>query len=176
MASDPTCLFAVDAELVTTLERVYGPPIDSYLNGWQVWVEPCELLDEEGEEVQLELRLHTPAGFSQPEGISHHDLWDAVIEQLVTGAEALELGDETRRLDELWVLLEVYPAFGDEVAPDELARVVTADLGRPPLAAGQVDHGRLGAAWKRTKGRFDLAGALLDELGVTLDGDVPDGP
>lgn len=176
MASDPTCVFAVDAELIEALERAYGPPIDSYLNGWQVWIEPTPLLDEEGDEVQLEYRLHTPAGFSQPEGVSHHDLWDVVVEQLAAGAEVLELGEDERRVRDLWVLLEVYPAFGDDITPDDIAAVVAEDLGREPIAVGQVDHGRLGAVWKRTKGRFDLAGALLDELGVeeTSAGDGPE--
>lgn len=164
MASDPTCVFEVDTELVLALERTYGPPIDSYLNGWQVWIEPCYLLDEDGEPIQLEYRLHTVAGFTQPEGLSHHDLWDEVVQQLADGAEQLELGEETRSLDELWRLLEVYPAFADPLEPDEIARATADAFGREPSACGRVDHGRLGAAWKRTRGRFDLAGALLDAL------------
>jgi hypothetical protein len=169
MASDPICVFDVDADLLLALERTYGPPIDSYLNGWQVWIEPCELRDEEGEPIELEYRLHTVEGFTQPEGLSHHDLWDEVITQLADGVDRCELGTERRRVDELWRLLEVYPAFGDPLEPDEIARVTAEALGREPVASGWVDHGRLGAAWKRTKGGFDLASALLDALGV--DGD-----
>jgi hypothetical protein len=160
----------VDRALILALERTYGPPIDSYLNGWQVWLEPYEeLLDVDGAPVELEHRLHPPAGFTQPTGLSHHDIWEAVATQLEDGADRLRLGDEQRPLDALWVLLEVYPAFGEPVAPDELGRAVGSRLGRPALAAGRVDHQRLGARWRATKGDFDLPTALLDELGVVED-------
>lgn len=158
-------MFDVDRDLLERLEVGFGPPIDSYLNGWQVWIEPVETLGASPEEdVQLEYRLHPPAGFRQPVGISHHDLWDAVVEQLADGRVELRLGEETRRLDEVWVLLEVYPAFGEDVAPEALRGTVESVLGRPAIAAGRVDHDRLGSAWKRTKGTFDLPAALLEAL------------
>jgi hypothetical protein len=166
VSTDPTCVFAVDRALVLALEAAYGPPIDSYLNGWQVWLEPCELRDVDGEPIELEHRLHPPAGFEQPAGLSHHDLWDEVVTQLADGAETLHLGEEERTLDEVWRLLEVYPAFGDELRPAEIREQVEAAVGRTALADGYVDHIRLGSRWKRTKGRFDLAGAILEELGV----------
>ncbi len=167
MGSDPICVFAADADLVLALEAAYGPPIDSYLNGWQVWLEPSGLRDADDEPIEFEHRLHPPAGFEQPAGLSHHDLWDEVVTQLADGAEVLELGAEQRRLEEVWRLLEVYPAFGHELRPDQVRSEVEAALGRPALGAGHVDHGRLGSRWKRTSGRFDLAGALLDELGIS---------
>ncbi|MGH3440778.1 MAG: hypothetical protein ACRDUY_01785 [Nitriliruptorales bacterium] len=159
---DVTCVFGCDAELVLQLERELGPPIDSYLNGWQVWVQPAPAAPE----VELEWRLHPPHGFSQPRGLDHHDLWDTVVEQLVAGADVLRLGEEERRLDEVWFLLEVYAPFGDELLPDELRAVVEEALDRPATAAGEVDHRTLGARWKRTKRDFDLPGALLAQLGV----------
>lgn len=166
-AEDATCVFGVDRALVLALERVLGPPIDSYLNGWQVWLEPYEeLLDRDGAPVELEHRLHPPPGFTQPEGLSHHDLWETAVEQLSEGATQLQLGAEQRPLEALWVVLEVYPAFGEDVPPAALGAAVEERLGRPALACGTVDHGRLGARWKATKGDFDLPGALLDELGV----------
>lgn len=164
---DPTCLFAVDAELIETLEGTLGPPIDSYLNGWQVWIEPLETLGHSPEEdVQLEYRLHPPAGFTQPRGLSHHDLWDTVVEQVAAGRDRLSVGDEERPLAELWVLLEVYPAFGEDLTPGALRGAAERVLARPALACGQVDHARLGSIWKRTKGAFDLPAALLEELDV----------
>lgn len=172
MADDPTCVFRCDVGLLGALERALGPPIDSYLNGWQVWIQPLdEIADRLPEEagtrvdVELEWRLHPPVGFAQPEGLSHHDLWDEVIRQVAAGAERLELGSETRVLEEVWVLLEVYPAFGT-LGVEELRSVAEAVVGREATAAGRVDHGRLGGRWKRTKGAFDLPGALLEELGV----------
>lgn len=159
---DTTCVFACDAELVEALEAALGPPIDSYLMGWQVWLEPVEIA---GREIELEFRLHPPAGFQQPEGMSHHDLWDVVVQQIADGRDELDLGEERRTLDAVWVLLEVYPAYGDPVEPDALRRAAERVLVRPALASGRVDHDRLGATWKR-RGGFDLPGALLEALGV----------
>lgn len=164
---DPTCVFTVDLDLIGTLEATLGPPIDSYLNGWQVWIEPLETLGHSPEEdVQLEYRLHPPVGFTQPRGLSHHDLWDAVVEQVASGRDRFVLGEEERSLDEVWVLLEVYPAFGEDLMPDALRGAVERVLGRAALACGAVDHARLGNLWKRTKGAIDLPAALLEELGL----------
>ncbi|MDQ3931924.1 MAG: hypothetical protein M3252_03675 [Actinomycetota bacterium] len=116
--------------------------------------------------VELEYRLHPPPQFRQPQGLSHHDLWDAVIEQIVAGKEHLRLGEEERSLEEVWRLLEVYPAFGEDPTPEALRDAAEAVLGRPALAAGYVDHERLGARWKREQGTFDLPSALLAEFGV----------
>lgn len=166
---DPTCVFRCDAELVQALEATLGPPIDSYLMGWQVWLEPVEIA---GREVELEFRLHPPGGFQQPEELSHHDLWDEVAQQLADGRGELELGDERRTLDEVWVLLEVYPAYGEPVTAQELREAAEEVVGRPATAAGRVDHARLGSRWKRhrsddgTGGDFDLPGALLEALGA----------
>lgn len=165
MSRDPTCLFRCDAKLLLTLEGAFGPPIDSYLMGWQVWIQPAELTGHSGP-LELEYRLHPPPNFRQPEGLSHHDLWETVIEQVVAGKERLQLGEEERTLEEVWLLLEVYPAFGEDLAPEAVRGAAEAALGRTALATGYVDHERLGARWKRSKGGFDLPGALLSELGL----------
>ncbi|HEX2026822.1 MAG TPA: hypothetical protein VHF25_02350 [Nitriliruptorales bacterium] len=168
----PVCVFRVDRSLLETLEAALGPPIDSYLNGWQVWIEPAELHPGD-DPVEFEYRLHPPHGFRQPEGLSHHDLWDAVVEQLADGADRLMLGREHRTLPQLWVLLEVYPAFGERHTPGDVGAVAERMLGRAPLACGYVDHARLGSIWKRHKGGVDLPGALLAELGVHGAPDTP---
>lgn len=162
MAGEVTCVFGCDAELVLELERRLGPPIDSYLNGWQVWLAPSP----HDPDLELEWRLHPPHGFSQPQGLDHHDLWDVVVEQLADGAHRLRLGDEERRLDEVWILLEVYAPFGDALTAAQLQEAAEEAIGRPATAAGRVDQRALGARWKRTKGDFDLPGALLEELGA----------
>ncbi|MDP8958899.1 MAG: hypothetical protein M3N51_06810 [Actinomycetota bacterium] len=157
MSRDPTCVFEVDAGLIDALDSTFGPPIDSYVMGWQVWIEPA------GEGVELEYRLHPPAGFTIPEGLSPEDLWDQVTSQLPGGE--LRLGEERRTLDQVWVLLEVYPAFGDPATPEQLRSWAEAALGRPALASGYVDHARLGGGWERRPGRFDLPSALREALG-----------
>lgn len=124
--------------------------------GWQVWLEPSPI------GVELEYRLHPSAGFDLPCGVHPEELWDEVITQ--AGRSEFLLAGERRRLDELWSLLEVYPAFGDEVSPDQVEEWAESALGRSPRASGYVDHGRLGKEWERHPGRFDLAGAILASL------------
>lgn len=159
---DPTCLFRVDRELIEALDGRFGPPLDSYVMGWQVWLEPAG-----DEDVVLEYRLHPPAGFSLPEDLHPEDLWDRVTGAIVREEDPPILGGEPRRLEEIWVLLEAYPAFGDPVEPEQVRAWAEEALGRPALVAGYVDHRRLGKRWERRPGRFDLPGALLEELGVT---------
>lgn len=190
MRGTPSCLFEVDEGLLLALEAAFGPPIDSYLRGWQVWlvaVEASDVRGEGGDEdlaenmvddldedlVELEYRLHPPAGFAQPRGLSHHDLWDRTLEQVADAAAGgdaaleglvLELGEERRDVASLWELLEVFPAFGEQVTPDQVRRWAEAALGRPALAFGYVEHERLGGAFKRLGTRFDLPGALRAAL------------
>jgi hypothetical protein len=153
----------VDPDVLAALESAFGPPIDSYLMGWQVWLVDARVA---GEEVTLEYRVHPPAGFHQPAGLDHHDLWTEVIAQLADGAQELVLGEETRALSDVFDLLEVYPAFGEPLSPAQVAGHVEACLGRAPRAAGAVDHERLGARWKRQRHGFDLPAALRDALGL----------
>lgn len=172
MPEDPVAIFAVDLELLGALEAAFGPPLDSYLMGWQVWLDEVEA-DDAPEGCELEYRLHPPAGFAQPTSadgsFSHHDLWDEVIVQVADGVHPFRLGDEERDLTSLWVLLEVFPAFGEEVTPEQVGAWAAAALGRAPLASGWVDHERLGAAWKRQGHETDIPGQLRQVLGVAGD-------
>lgn len=158
---DPTCVFRVDRELIEALDGRFGPPLDSYLMGWQVWLEPAG----DGDLV-LEYRLHPPVGFSMPDGLHPEEVWDEVVTRIARGADPLRLGEEERRLEEIWVLLEVYPGFGDPAEPHQVRAWAEEALGQPALAAGHVDHDRLGKRWERRPGSFDLPGALLEELEI----------
>lgn len=218
MVRTPSCIFEVDAALLLTLEGAVGPPLDSYLMGWQVWLVPvgeaagggsggasvgysggtpgggAGARPEQGvgeadggveavggQPVELEFRLHPPAGFRQPEGLSHHDLWDETMQQLADRAAALaageagqgaldrvplRLGREDRDVASLWELLEVFPAFGEDVSPEQVRTWAEGVTRRPALAAGYIDHERLGGTFKRLGTRFDLPGALREELGA----------
>lgn len=160
----PTCAYRVDAELIEALDAQLGPPLDSYVRGWQVWLEPN---GPNGE--TLEWRLHPPAGFAMPKGVDPHDLFGLVLQGIADlddpNADALALGEEHRPLADVWEVLEVYPADGPAVAPDALVEAVAAALGgRRPDAAGLVDHGRLGDLWKGKKGDFSVGAALFEAL------------
>lgn len=150
------CVFQVDRELLDALDERFGPPVDSYVFGFQVWLEASST------GVELEYRLHPSAGFDLPSGVHPEELWDEVITQ--TGRAEFLLAGERRRIDELWSLLEVYPPFGDEAHPQEVREWAESALGRKAHASGYVDHGRLGKEWERRPGRFDLAGAILSSL------------
>jgi hypothetical protein len=160
--TSPVAVFDVDAGLLEALETAFGPPIDSYLRGWQVWIEPMD--PDADDAVELEYRLHPPAGFGMPNGLNHHDLWDEVITQVADGAPTFALGAEQCDLPDIWVLLEVFPAFGDEMTSAEVAAAAEAALGRPARAHGDVDHERLGGRFKREGHDADLPAALLAAL------------
>lgn len=159
----PTCVWRVTPALVERLDARLGPPLDSYVRGWQVWLEA-----HGPEGITLEWRLHPPAGFAMPRGVDPHDLFDVVVQGLADAAEPatepLPLGREARPLGAVWEVLEAFPAF-DRADLDPLIDSVTTALdGWPPDVAGHADHARLGDLWKGAKGDFSVGRALLDQL------------
>ena len=145
-------------ELVNTLDAQLGTPVDSYVNGSQTWFS--------GEEQTLEWRLHPVAAFALPEGLSHYDLWERVVDALASGgnAGALVLGAETRPLTSLWDGLECFPAYGDDLEPATLAGRATEILGTAPGLCGLVDHERVGDAWESSHGEVSIIQLLTDQL------------
>ena len=159
-----TCVYRVDPALVELLDRNLGPPLDSYVRGWQVWLEH----NGPGEE-RLEWRLHPPARFRMPAGVNPHDLFDVVLQGLADvedpATDAFPAGREQRTLAQTWEVLEVFAADGDEIEPAALAAAAAAVLdGRHPDAAGRADHDRLGDLWKGRHGDFSVGAALLEVL------------
>jgi hypothetical protein len=156
-----TCAFRVDPALIELLDERLGPPLDSYVRGWQVWLEP----NGPGG-VVLEWRLHPPARFTMPHGVNPHDLFDVVIQGIAeSGWGEFPAGQERRTLAATWEVLEVFPAYGDDVEPAALAAAAAAALGgRRPDAAGYADHDRLGDLWKGRRGDFSVGQALLEVL------------
>ena len=160
----PTCVYRVDPGLVELLDACLGPPLDSYVRGWQVWLEHNGPAGE-----RLEWRLHPPARFRMPAGVNPHDLFDVVLQGLADAEDpardAFAAGTEQRTLAQTWEVLEVFPADGDDIAPQALVAAVTQVLqGRPPDRAGWADHDRLGDLWKGSAGDFSVGSALLQTL------------
>jgi len=162
----PTTVWRLGPRLVLALDERLGPPVDSYVNGTQTWLVPMRGDDAEADAPIIEWRLHPVAGFRQPSGCSHYDLWDEVVAGLSSGGDpgSLALGDERRDLASLWDGLESFPAYGNEVEPATLTHAVTERLGLAPDAAGLVDHERIGVAWEHAKGRTSIVEMLLAEL------------
>jgi hypothetical protein len=159
-ATDPTTVWRIRPGVILALASRLGSPTDAYVNGSQVWLSPGPVI--------LEWRLHPTATYVLPAALSHHELWDQVVAQLVTGAppDALLLGEETRALDDLWDGLECYPAHGDAIAPSALAEAAQQTLGLAPDAEGLVDHQALGDAWDAADGKISLVALLFDQLGA----------
>ncbi|MEX0659871.1 MAG: hypothetical protein WD080_12125 [Egibacteraceae bacterium] len=160
----PTCAYPVDAALLELLDAHLGPPLDSYVRGWQVWLEP----NGPGEQT-LEWRLHPPAGFVMPRGVNPHDLFDVVLQGIAEPGDDFPAGQERRRLDQVWEALEVFPAFPEPtlptITPPSLVEAATAALGgRRPDVAGHVDHARLGDRWKGRRGDLSVGRVLFDTL------------
>lgn len=161
---NPTCVYRVDPALIESLDQHLGPPLDSYVRGWQVWLEP----NGPGG-IVLEWRLHPPARFRMPRGVDPHDLFDVVLQGIAdadgVADAAFAAGEERRTLAEIWEILEVFPAYGDPAEPGDIAAAAAAALdGRAPDAAGRADHERLGEQWKGRHGDFSIGQALLDVL------------
>jgi hypothetical protein len=148
-----TCVWGISAELVVALDDRFGPPVDSYVNGSQVW------LREDGPGmITVEWRLHPVVGYERPPGVDTHDVFELVATALATDEQP------PARPAQLWEGLEAYAAYGDEVEPATLATACTESIGVAPDAAGLVDHGRIGDDWERSGGNVSIVAGLLAEL------------
>jgi hypothetical protein len=149
----PACVWRTTAALIVALDCRFGEPIDSYVNGSQVW------LREDGPGgLMVEWRLHPAPGYRPPPGLGTYDVFSTV---------ALALGTDApppAPAETLWEGLEAFPAYGEEIEPSPLAAAVTAALGIAPDASGLVDHEPIGDQWERTRGRVSIVTTLLDQL------------
>lgn len=156
-----SAIWRADPTLVLALDEHLGPPVDSYLNGSQVWLAD---LGPAGE--TLEFRLHPVAAFAPVHGVSHHDLWEAVVAAISRGddPDALDLDGTSRALGSLWDGLEVFEAYDAGLEPAVIAGCAGGAIGRTAERAGLVDHAAIGGEWDRS-GRsvslFDLLAAQL---------------
>ena len=150
----PTCVWRAVPELVVALDDRFGPPVDAYVNGSQVW------LRESGPGgITVEWRLHPVPGYRRPDGVDTYDVFEA------TAAALAADHPPPAPMERLWEGLEAFPAYGDEVEPATLASSCTEELGRAPDAFGLVDHDRIGDEWERTSGRTSIVASLLAQLG-----------
>ena len=61
----PTCVWKASPALLLALDDRFGAPVDTYVNGSQVWLRD----DGPGGEA-LEWRLHPVAGYRRPPGLA----------------------------------------------------------------------------------------------------------
>ena len=151
MTRTATAVWRIKPELVSALAERLGEPVDRYVNGSQTW------FTETPGGVALEWRLHPVAGYVKPKGLSHNDVWDVVVETLISA-------DGRLAPEAVWDGLECFAAYGDDIEPATLAAAAADELGLAPDAAGLVDHGSIGDEWERTKGAISIVGLLLAQL------------
>jgi hypothetical protein len=150
----PTCVWKATPQLLLTLDERFGEPVDTYVNGSQVW-----LRDDGPAGEALEWRLHPVAGYRRPPGLATEEVFDVVT-------VALARGDEPPvPLDRLWDGLEAFAAYDDEMEPATLSAACTASLGVAPDAAGLADHDLIGDQWEQSGGATSIVAALLEQLG-----------
>ncbi len=152
----PTCVWRATPELILALDERFGPPHDSYVNGSQVW-----LRDDGPAGITLEWRLHPVGGYERPPALTTYEVFEAVADALGTGTEP------AAPLDQLWDGLEAFAAYGDETEPATLAASAGGALGRPPDAAGLVDHEPIAEEWERADRGSSIIDALLVQLSQT---------
>jgi hypothetical protein len=150
----PTCVWKASPELLLRLDERFGEPVDTYVNGSQVW-----LRDDGPGGVAIEWRLHPVAGYRRPPGLETEAVFDTVTGALATG------GELPVPLDRLWEGLEAFAAYDDELEPATLAAACTESLGLAPDAAGLADHDVIGDEWERSRGATSIVAALLAQLG-----------
>ncbi len=150
----PTCVWKATPDLLLALDARFGEPVDTYVNGSQVW-----LRDDGPAGEALEWRLHPVAGYRRPAGLATEEVFDVVTAALAGGSEP------PVALDRLWEGLEAFAAYDDEIEPAPLAAACTASLGMAPDAAGLADHDLIGDEWERSGGATSIVTALLAQLG-----------
>jgi hypothetical protein len=150
------CVWRAGPALIVALDGRFGEPVDTYVNGSQVWIR-----DDGPDGVVLEWRLHPVAGYRRPEGLATEEVFASTALALGTGAAPVV------PLEQLWDGLEAFAASEEvELAPLALAAAAVASLGLAPDAVGLVDHQSIGDEWERTGGRVSVTAGLLDQLGA----------
>jgi hypothetical protein len=150
-----SCLWQATPRLVVALDQAFGEPVDTYVNGSQVW-----LRDDGPSGTTLEWRLHPVAGYRRPAGVATEDVFSHTAHALATG------GPPPAPLERLWDGLEAFAAYGDELEPAPLAAAAGASLGLAPDASGMVDHEVVATAWERSARAISIVEALLAQLDV----------
>ncbi len=150
-----TAVWAFSKELIIALDDRFGEPLDSYVNGSQVWLRTDGPKDE-----TIEYRLHPVGGYTKPQGVPT----DQVLSQ--TALACAEGTEPPAPPESLWGGLEAFVAFDDEgpLTPDALAAIGREHLGIEATAKGMVDHEGIAQRWERSARATSIVDELLAQL------------
>jgi hypothetical protein len=146
--SVPCCVWRTTASLPGIVLGSLGDPVDSYVNGSQVWID-----DDGPNGVGIEWRLHPVAGYVRPEGHTT----SGVFADVATGSAALDPMS-------LWDGLEAFPAYHEAIEFDALREWVVRRLGIEPAASGRADHDAIADRWERSGRQTSIVNELIAEL------------
>ena len=149
--SVPCCVWITTQELLSTLLSTLGDPIDSYVNGSQVWID-----DNGPSGIAVEWRLHPVGGYERPVGLTTTGVFADV-------ASGISDVDPVM----LWGGVEVFPAYHDAVEPDVLARWAVARIGIEATATGRANHDAIADRWERSGRITSIVDELIAELRST---------
>lgn len=148
-----TCVWRAAPELIVALDDRFGEPLDTYVNGSQVWMR------EDGpRDAVLQWRLHPAAGYRRPPGLATEEVFS------VTALALAQSQPTAAPLEQLWEGLECFAAYVNDVEPATLAAAATDSIGVAPDAYGLVDHEAIADAWERSRGATSIVAALLTQL------------
>jgi hypothetical protein len=144
----PCCVWRTTPEVLKALLDRLGDPVDSYVNGSQVWID-----DDGPNGIGVEWRLHPVAGYVRPEGHTT----SGVFADVATGA-----ADVDPVL--LWDGLEAFPAYHDEITPEDLQSWASTRLGIGPDGFGRANHDAIADRWERSGRQTSIVHELIAEL------------
>jgi hypothetical protein len=154
---ETVALWRCTPALIQALDTHLGEPSDTYVNGSQVW-----LRDDGPRDVTLEWRLHPVGGYQRPPATSTTNVFRRIAAEIATpGADS---ATAIASPESLWGGLEVFSAYEESLAADELREWCVQLIGIEPDAVGSVDHDPIGDEWERSSGASDIFSALMAQL------------
>jgi hypothetical protein len=158
-----TALWTISSALIVALDELLGEPIDSYVNGSQVWLSP-----DGPDGVTIEYRLHPIGGYIKPKGMPTDQVFAQVALSLAAPDETTS--DQPNPVDfrTLWEGLEAFVAFDDEgpLSPEQLKSIGETVLGIPATAFGMVDHEGIADRWQASDRHTSIVSELRTQLGA----------
>jgi hypothetical protein len=81
----PTAIWKCSPELIAALDSRLGEPVDTYVNGSQVWIR-----DDGPSGATIEWRLHPVASYTRPKGFTTYNVFSRIALQCSRAAELSE--------------------------------------------------------------------------------------